>query len=523
MDGFDPIELVKDIARRSSFTASSHNADRDYKNVDDASLIYGIASGHRDQLSRYDLTVLSKEQLLVLLGFSNTIMSQSLPVKCIFLTLKSLKTNLSAELVEICYPDKETADWVVHSVGKDGILHKKSIPYLSEGAHYHAFTSGAFVRIDDCNGNPMYNMQFDRHTDLELQNLLICPLFDSKHSVWGLASIANRPFTMRSPSNNTISSNLQSPLSEARMAPLNSEVSSMSSTASTTTSYSDCRTMTFQNDLSSIDECVCHTEAVDCIEPLDLMAYRETAPSLHDDGGIWDISTLTLALQMCDIGGQCISNAIGWRHLDATREKADGLMTLMHSIFADKLGIQSCVVALTTHAKKLMQAERCTVYIVDQTHEQLWSISSDDGSQIVVPLSHGCAGVCAATGESIAIDNTYEDPRFDSEFDSRAGVEMRNVAWVPIKSADCTRSLAVIEVINKQAEELLHFDEEDIRLLEIFAAIVGPQLERSDFALSVSRPAETEAGLAFKTVSQTLSSAARQHVTEPCIPETEEE
>ncbi|ORM39877.1 putative 3' [Babesia sp. Xinjiang] len=525
MDDIKAISLTRGPHLRSPSNLSLVQSER-------GSTISDIPSLDRQTLTestvlqRYDLSALTKEQLVVLMCFSNAIMSQSLPVKCILMTLKALKTNLNAELVEICYPDKESNDWVGHSVGKDGVLHKKNIQSPDAGAFHHAFTYGTFVRIDNCDEHPLYDQLFDKHTDVEPKNMLVCPLVDSKKLVWGVAGIANCPLIGIDRLNYQIQYSISTPVSE-----LVSETKRLSdpnvlpSPETSTKSISASNSFSVANSISTDDlpSCLAVSASFNDSEgdsgPIDDAQLQ----NINDESLVWDESMVTFALQICDIGGQCISNAIGWRQLDATRDKADGLLTLMHSLFADRLGIQSCVVALTTHARKLIQAERCTVYIVDRSHDQLWSISSDDGSQVIVPLSHGCASKCVISGEVIVIENAFEDERFVPEVDSRAGVEIRNVAWVPIKSSDCNRVLAVIEVINKQADELLHFGEDDLRLLEIFSGIVGPQLEKSDFAVYVSQPAETEAGLAFKTIPQAMASASRQHIPEPCIPETEEE
>nr|BAN64234.1 cAMP-specific phosphodiesterase, putative [Babesia bovis] len=394
------------------------------------------------------------------------------------------------------------------------------------GAYYHAFTFGTFVRIDHCDFSPVYDRLYDKHTDVEPRNMLVCPLVDSRKMVWGVAGIANCPVSGTSnlgyPMNYSVSTPVSDVVHDAKM---HSDAVGTISGDSCIKSVSVPHSFSVANSISTDDNPLCtgvsgsFSEASADHSGVD----HNDIPLVEEVPNVWDESMVTFALQICDIGGQCISNAIGWRQLDATRDKADGLLTLMHSLFADRLGIQPCVVALTTHARKLIQAERCTVYIVDRSHDQLWSISSDDGSQVMVPLSQGCASSCVQNGDVIVIENAFEDERFNPEFDSRAGVEIRNVAWVPIKSGDCNRVLAVIEVINKQADELLHFGEDDLRLLEIFSSIVGPQLEKSDFAVYVSPPAETEAGLAFKTTPQAMASTIRQHIPEPCIPETEEE
>ncbi|GBE62798.1 hypothetical protein BOVATA_042910 [Babesia ovata] len=525
MEGFRGILHSNSFDRQSSLGGSLQHSGRSDSQAD-SRMLRKQGSSSNNLVQRYDLSSLTKDQLLVLMCFSNAIMSQNLPVKCILMTLKALKTNLGAELVEMCYPDKDSGEWVHHSVGKDGVLHKKNIPTPDAGAYHHAFVSGTHIRIDSCADNPIYDKQLDQHTDIELKNLLVCPLVDSRKLVWGVTGIANCPKIGLGGINYHMQYSVSTPVSELVGGARQASESNAATSAASTNSLSTQNSLSASNSASNDGACVfSDASAISREEQGDHVGVDgpQSSKTVNGIDELWDDSAITFALQVCDIGGQCISNAIGWRQLDATRDKANGLLTLMHSLFADRLGIQSCVVALTTHARKLIQAERCTVYIVDRAHEQLWSISSDDGSQVIIPLGRGCASDCVATGDVIVIENAFEDERFEPQFDSRDGVEIRNVAWVPIKNGDCNRVLAVIEVINKQADELLHFGEDDLRLLEIFSAIVGPQLEKSDFAISVSRPVETEAGLAFKTHPQTMMSASRHHIAEPCIPETEEE
>ncbi|KAK2194618.1 GAF-like domain superfamily, partial [Babesia duncani] len=218
------------------------------------------------------LAVLSKDQLLKLVRFSNSIMCQSLPVKCIFTTLKALRLNLNAELVEICHSDRESGDLIINYMAKDGVLHRKEIPACESGVFAAALRFGHVIKVTDAGTDQRYDRTQDQHTDVEIKNLILCPLLDSKNLVWGVAAVANLS-----------QSGLNTPTE------------------------------------SEIDQ----TNGLDVNQRALLEASNE--------------NTMTFLLQMCEIGGQCISNAIVWRELDATREKADGLLNLMHSLFSDRL------------------------------------------------------------------------------------------------------------------------------------------------------------------------------------------
>ena len=55
------------------------------------------------------------------------------------------------------------------------------------------------------------------------------------------------------------------------------------------------------------------------------------------------------------------------------------------------LGPQSLILTVTMHANLLVQAERCTIYIVDERKQELWSLSTDTGAEIRIPIHSGFA------------------------------------------------------------------------------------------------------------------------------------
>ena len=119
-------------------------------------------------------------------------------------------------------------------------------------------------------------------------------------------------------------------------------------------------------------------------------------------------------------------------------------------------------------------AERCTVYFVDQAKKELWSrIASRTAIEIRLPLGTGIAGQAALTGETINVPDAYADPRFDRNVDLRSGYRTLNMLVVPVWNTTMSAVIGVLQVLNKRSGP---FERRDQMLLERIAKSVGPVL-----------------------------------------------
>ena len=122
-------------------------------------------------------------------------------------------------------------------------------------------------------------------------------------------------------------------------------------------------------------------------------------------------------------------------------------------------------------------ADRCTLYLVDHRRAELrGSITQGDPFEIVLPIGRGLAGHCASSGETINVENAYDDPRFDPTVDGRTGYRTKTTLVVPMWGViDPARVIGVIQVLNKRDGT---FEWSDQLLLERVAAAVGASVER---------------------------------------------
>jgi signal transduction protein with GAF and PtsI domain len=122
-----------------------------------------------------------------------------------------------------------------------------------------------------------------------------------------------------------------------------------------------------------------------------------------------------------------------------------------------------------------VDAERCTVYIVNHKKKELWArVAQRTATEIRLPLGQGLAGQSAMTGETINVPDAYADARFDRNVDLRTGFRTLNMLVVPVWGTDGNAVVGVIQALNKRNGA---FERRDQMLLEQIAETVGPVLE----------------------------------------------
>jgi len=178
--------------------------------------------------------------------------------------------------------------------------------------------------------------------------------------------------------------------------------------------------------------------------------------------------------------------------------------------------IDKVLLRITLAATTLLDAERATLYVVDQTRNEIWSRALTEGREIRLPLDgQSLAAEVARTGALLRIDEPYADPRFDPSVDSRTGYRTRSILVVPIDSRD-DRRIGVLQAVNHAEGP---FRPEDERYAVSLATSAGIALEyvqlSSDLAaerLRVVKVGEEERHRLARDlhdgVAQTLANAA---------------
>jgi GAF domain-containing protein len=138
--------------------------------------------------------------------------------------------------------------------------------------------------------------------------------------------------------------------------------------------------------------------------------------------------------------------------------------------------LQSIFESVMDGGHKLLNADRATLWMLDEERGELWSrvATGVEGKIIKVSSTSGIAGACAQSGSLVNVADAYRDDRFNRDVDSRTGYHTRSVLAVPIKE-EGGKVIGVIQMINKKTElgSNAAFDSADEQLVQMLASHVS--------------------------------------------------
>ena len=104
----------------------------------------------------------------------------------------------------------------------------------------------------------------------------------------------------------------------------------------------------------------------------------------------------------------------------------------------------------------IVEADNCSVFLVDKKRQQLWSVASESGREFRIPIDAGIAAAVAMSGDTINIAGAdllacsptrrcltaawladcYADARFNQANDKKTGFRTRNMLAMPLKDGE---------------------------------------------------------------------------------------
>lgn len=126
---------------------------------------------------------------------------------------------------------------------------------------------------------------------------------------------------------------------------------------------------------------------------------------------------------------------------------------------------------ITEQACTILGADRGSLYQLEKETGELYSAVATGlpGKTIRLKLHQGIAGLVAATGQPVSVNDAYADDRFFRGVDEATGYRTRQIVCVPIKNRRGD-VLGVLELLNKQGGPFTTGDQE---VLGVLASLVG--------------------------------------------------
>lgn len=184
------------------------------------------------------------------------------------------------------------------------------------------------------------------------------------------------------------------------------------------------------------------------------------------------------------------------------------LLLNVSSELALEKDLKTILVKLTNVAKKLLNADICSIFLHDDKSKELWTIVAERVNEIRMPDNKGIAGQVFHSGELLHILDAYQDPRFDKETDTKIGYRTKNMLVIPLIN-NTGSTFGVLEIINKLDDT--SFDHEDTDLLKHITLYVGSIIENF-FLNDVIKQAHKDLVYRLSSVTKFKDKETQNHI-----------
>jgi adenylate cyclase len=161
-------------------------------------------------------------------------------------------------------------------------------------------------------------------------------------------------------------------------------------------------------------------------------------------------------------------------YMAARNQRGAAALLKATSSLGESLDLEATLQAVMEQARRLMQADRSTLFMLSKETGELWSkIPTADGKKLLeirFPSNRGIAGYVATTRETLNIPDAYKDTRFDPSTDKKTGYVTKNILCMPVFNSG-GELIGVTQLINKNQGTFTSSDEEFMQAFNIQAGI----------------------------------------------------
>ncbi|KAL7698507.1 cAMP specific phosphodiesterase [Lotmaria passim] len=181
----------------------------------------------------------------------------------------------------------------------------------------------------------------------------------------------------------------------------------------------------------------------------------------------------------------------------AEKRKSDAILDVVTLLSNTDIRDVNGIVRHVLHgAKKLLNADRSSLFLLDKERNELYSQIADSvtGNEIRFPSGQGIAGTVAASAVGENIVDAYADPRFNSAVDRTLGYRTQSILCEPIVLNNDV--LAVVQLVNKLDDHgavtsFTTVDQDTFKVFSLFAGISINNSHLLEFAVKAGQEAMT--------------------------------
>src|SRR4028119_1568923 len=135
---------------------------------------------------------------------------------------------------------------------------------------------------------------------------------------------------------------------------------------------------------------------------------------------------------------------------------ATALMNAVNALSQSGLDLEDTLKRVMDQAKELMNADRSTLWLIDEDKDELWTKipTADSVKELRIPRTAGFAGIVASSGEPLLIPfDVYDDPRAETskKTDQQTDYRTCSMLCMPVFNAD-QKLIGVTQLVNKKRQ-----------------------------------------------------------------------
>jgi len=149
---------------------------------------------------------------------------------------------------------------------------------------------------------------------------------------------------------------------------------------------------------------------------------------------------------------------------------------------ANERNLDRVLMHMADMGREMVVADRCTVWLLDQQKQELWTKVAHGVSELRIPIGAGLAGHAVAAGEPIFIDDAYSNEEHKEvladgalKTDRQTGYRTKALMVIPFRNNDGD-IMGCYQAVNKLTEEEV-FSAKDMEYLALAASYSGKSLE----------------------------------------------
>ncbi|XP_074620831.1 cGMP-dependent 3',5'-cyclic phosphodiesterase-like isoform X2 [Acropora palmata] len=240
----------------------------------------------------------------------------------------------------------------------------------------------------------------------------------------------------------------------------------------------------YRNDLQKITDCSVHSMLCVPIVSIKTGIVIAVACVFNKklNKGRFSSSEEDNAVFCCENIAAHLEHTLEWEREMVIKRQQEHLLKVAKNLFTLVDDVSVLLSEIMTEARKLTNAERCSVFLWDKERDELVAKVFDgeipnDGTsingkepEVRIPVTQGIVGCVATTGKMLNIKDAYSHPLFYKGLDEKTGFRTRNILCFPIKDEE--EVIGVAQLCNKiNGSCFTKFDEDLTRAFAIYCGV----------------------------------------------------